>query len=220
MKLKSRKQILSALAALAVLSAATGATAFAASVADKEDTAPAVTAEVAEETEAEAPAADADAPAADAEAPAADAEAPAPVEEAEKPAKPIGKHEVFAMITKTFDLETFEFKDADAKAEWVDFCQNTLKPELEKEAEKEAERAAREAEKAAKDAEKAEQGEEADAETVKPEGMPQAKKASFLIVLTLAGMWTASRFLQYLNASCPISSRLSGSETVRRFSQS
>ena len=54
MKLKSRKQILSALAALAVLSAATGATAFAASIADKEDTAPAVTEEVAEEAEAEA----------------------------------------------------------------------------------------------------------------------------------------------------------------------
>ena len=67
MKLKTRKQILSAIAALAVLSAATGATAFAASLAEKEDTAPAATEEVTDE--AEAPAAEAEAPAAEAEAP-------------------------------------------------------------------------------------------------------------------------------------------------------
>ena len=69
-----------------------------------------------------------------AEAEEAEAEE-AEAEEAEKPAKPekpVGKHEIVDMIGKSFDFEKDDFKDADAKTGWFEFCKGGLKKDLEK----------------------------------------------------------------------------------------
>ena len=154
--MKANKRIMTAIAAISMLSAATGVTAFASNLAKNdpkpeketvisqdaeeatEEAAEEATEEAAEEApaaeDAEAPVAeDAEAPAVeDAEAPAVeDAEAPA-VEEAEKPEKPVGKHEIVDMIGASFDFDAEDFKDADAKTSWFEFCKGGLKKDLEK----------------------------------------------------------------------------------------
>lgn len=50
----------------------------------------------------------------------------------EKPAKKIGKHEILEMIGNSFDFELDDFKDADAKLNWFEFCKGDLKNDLEK----------------------------------------------------------------------------------------
>ena len=154
--MKANKRIMTAITAISMLSAATGVTAFASNLAKNdpkpeketvisqdaeeatEEAAEEATEEAAEEApaaeDAEAPAVeDAEAPAVeDAEAPAVeDAEAPA-VEEAEKPEKPVGKHEIVDMIGASFDFDAEDFKDADAKTSWFEFCKGGLKKDLEK----------------------------------------------------------------------------------------
>ena len=164
------KKLTAAITAICVLSVATGATAFAAKniIEDKaEDSI--VTEETTESTEKDEEIADeevsdeettededsADAP--EAEAP----EKPVPPviedeeitegEEAEdgesakkpaKPAKKAGKKEIVDMINVTFDFETVDFVDDDAKAAWFEFCKNNLDdaaPKVEKPVEKEDE---------------------------------------------------------------------------------
>ena len=172
--MKANKRIMTAIAAISMLSAATGVTAFASNLA-KNDPKPekeTVISQDAEEATEEAPAAeDAEAPAVeDAEAPAVeDAEAPA-VEEAEKPEKPVGKHEIVDMIGASFDFDAEDFKDADAKTSWFEFCKGGLKKDLEKPAkpEKPAVEPPKPAEKADEEIEKPAKPEKPAVEPPKP----------------------------------------------------
>ena len=197
--MKANKRIMTAIAAISMLSAATGVTAFASNLAkndpkpeketvisqDAEEATDEAAEKAAEEAaeeaaapaveEAEKPAVEeAEKPAVeDAEAPAAeeteDAEAPA-VEEAEKPEKPVGKHEIVDMIGASFDFDAEDFKDADAKTSWFEFCKGGLKKDLEKPAkpEKPAVEPPKPAEKADEEIEKPAKPEKPAVEPPKP----------------------------------------------------
>ncbi len=73
-----------------------------------------------------------------------DTEKPEKPEKPAKPAKKAGKKEIVEMINVTFDLETADFVDEDAKAAWFEFCLNNLedaapkadKPAADKDADK------------------------------------------------------------------------------------
>ena len=192
--MKANKRIMTAIAAISMLSAATGVTAFASNLA-KNDPKPEKETVISQEAEeatdeaaekaAEEAAEEAAAPAVeeaekpaveDAEAPAAeeteDAEAPA-VEEAEKPEKPekpVGKHEIVDMIGASFDFDAEDFKDADAKTSWFEFCKGGLKKDLEKPAkpEKPAVEPPKPAEKADEEIEKPAKPEKPAVEPPKP----------------------------------------------------